>query len=60
MPQHHPHNGRQAHLFAPRPRIRLTRPARHAVRAALAELIAAVLRAPARTRRKEAPHDGTR
>ena len=56
--QHHRHNGRQAPLFAPR--IRLMRPARQAVRAALAELIAALLRPPAKARRQGGPNDGTR
>jgi hypothetical protein len=56
--QHHRHNGRQAPLFAPR--IRLMRPARQAVRAALAELIAALLRPPARARRQGGPNDGPR
>jgi hypothetical protein len=56
--QHHRHNGRQAPLFAPR--IRLMRPARQAVRAALAELIAAVLCPPARARRQGGPNDGPR
>ena len=58
--QHHRHHGRQARLFAPPPRICLTRPARQAVRAALAELIAAVLCPPARARRQGGPNDGTR
>ena len=58
--QHHRHHGRQARLFAPPPRIRLTRPARQAVRAALAELIAAVLRPPAKARRQGGPNDGPR
>ena len=56
--QHHRHNGRQAPLFAPR--IRLLRPARQAVRAALAELIAALLCPPARARRQGGPNDGPR
>ena len=54
---HHPRNHRPEPLFAPRPRIRLTRPGRQAARAALAELIAALPGPPAKARRPEAAHD---
>ena len=50
---------RQGPLFDPPPAVRLREPARRAAKAALAELIAAVLR-PAEERRRGYSHDDTR
>ena len=50
---------RQGPLFDPLPAVRLRKSARRAAKAALAELIAAVLR-PAGERRPGGSHDDTR